>query len=139
MIAKTPEQKASKAEYMREYRRKRNTTPEGRARQTAYQRAHQRKHRYGLTPEQHAAMVEAQGGLCAICQRKRKLVVDHCHETGVVRGLLCGECNIGIGKLGDTPASLARAVKYLRDARKRQQLPLPEAELRSPGKDEEDA
>lgn len=127
MIAKTPEQKSRRAEYMREYRHKCNTTPEGRARQTDRQRAHQHKHRYGLTPEQHAAMIEAQGGLCSICRGKggqRGLVVDHCHETGVVRGLLCSECNIGIGKLGDSPARLTAAAKYIRDARKRQQLPL---------------
>lgn len=80
---------------------------------------------YGLTDEQYQALWEAQGGLCAVCRRRfQKLQIDHCHETGAVRGLLCGNCNFAIGRLGDTPAALMRAVNYLRDAQKRQQLTL---------------
>ena len=43
----------------------------------------------------------------------RKLVLDHCHSTGVIRGVLCTACNTSIGKLGDTSKSLLRAVAYL--------------------------
>jgi hypothetical protein len=158
MATRTPEQKTRMAEKQREryanpeyrahqieYERKRLAEdPERRARQRelsrqrwgnpeyrATQTEKKRERRYGLTPEQYAAMLEAQGGLCAICRGKggiKGFMVDHCHETGVVRGLLCPSCNAGMGMLGDTPAGLMRAVKYLREARKRQQLPLLETE-----------
>lgn len=64
-----------------------------------------------------------QGGLCAICGgdgfvmkgcHKMKLVVDHCHETGVVRGLLCHNCNRGLGLFKDSETSLVEAIKYLK-------------------------
>lgn len=52
-------------------------------------------------------------GLCWVCKAKPFAHVDHCHETGKVRGVLCGTCNTGLGKLGDNLASLRRAVAYL--------------------------
>ena len=76
--------------------------------------------RYGLNEEQFAAMVKAQHGVCAICSRppqKRKgtaiLHVDHDHQTGKVRGLLCYECNWAMGKFNDSPALLFKAATYL--------------------------
>lgn len=70
---------------------------------------------YGLTLEDFDKMVAEQGGACAICGTvPEQLCVDHCHEKGVVRGLLCSECNAGLGKLGDTIGALERAVAYLR-------------------------
>lgn len=73
---------------------------------------------YGLTPEAYQARFAEQCGLCAICrrpeQRHPNLAVDHDHATGRVRGLLCTDCNTGIGKLGDSPERLLRAVEYLR-------------------------
>lgn len=53
--------------------------------------------RYGLTVEQYDEMVEAQEGRCAICRRDVKLCVDHDHDTGKVRALLCHRCNILVG------------------------------------------
>jgi hypothetical protein len=88
----------------------------------AYQRAyvlagHQRiahlRYEYGLTLEQYDAMLEAQGGACAVCGATGTLVVDHDHASGSVRGLLCDSCNVGIGRLKDDPAVLALAVAYL--------------------------
>lgn len=60
----------------------------------------------------------SQGGGCAICKRPetrkgKDLAVDHCHDTGVVRGLLCNGCNRGLGLLGDTVGKVTEAVKYL--------------------------
>ena len=53
--------------------------------------------RYGIGIEEYDAMVAAQDGRCLICDRERKLVVDHEHETGRVRGLLCITCNSQLG------------------------------------------
>lgn len=73
--------------------------------------------RYGITLAQYDAMVISQGGKCAICGRaSERLVVDHDHVTGMVRGLLCDPCNLGIGKLGDTVAALIAATAYLAKA-----------------------
>lgn len=56
---------------------------------------------YGLTVEQYEAMSEAQGHCCAMCRKseteRQKLAVDHCHETGAIRALLCGLCNRNLG------------------------------------------
>lgn len=67
-------------------------------------------------------MYDAQGGVCAICHKPetatrrgklKALAVDHCHDTGLVRGLLCVECNTGIGKLREDTAILRSAIRYL--------------------------
>lgn len=79
---------------------------------------------YGITSKDYDRMSEKQGGVCAICKKPEKskngrLCVDHCHLTGKVRGLLCGNCNTGIGKLGEDIAVLEAAIRYIRggDAR----------------------
>lgn len=72
------------------------------------------KHLYGLTPEQVEAMTIVQAGACAICGRTdQKLHIDHCHDRGTVRGLLCVGCNHGIGHLGDDPDRMLAAAAYL--------------------------
>jgi hypothetical protein len=72
------------------------------------------KHRYQLTFEQYQKLFEQQGGKCALCRERVAADVDHCHETGKVRGLLCRACNIGLGMFGDTIDGLFRAIEYLR-------------------------
>lgn len=80
--------------------------------------------KYGITHQQFDAMVVAQAGLCAICGQPPSTVnglsgkvydlnVDHCHETKVVRGLLCHSCNRALGMFQDSPAILRRAAAYL--------------------------
>ena len=74
--------------------------------------------KYGMTKEQYAVMLAEQNGCCKICRRhhsetKRGLVVDHDHETGKIRGLLCDGCNRGVGMLQDKPELLRRAADYL--------------------------
>ncbi len=70
--------------------------------------------RYGITLEQYHAMVAAQAGQCAICDKvEKKLVVDHNHATGQVRGLLCHLCNTMIGCARENINVLARAAAYL--------------------------
>lgn len=71
------------------------------------------KRRYGVNPEQYNNMFNKQNGICAICFEKKELVVDHCHETGRVRGLLCKSCNFGIGNLKDSVLLLESAKQYL--------------------------
>jgi hypothetical protein len=73
--------------------------------------------RFGLTVEDYQAMLAAQGGVCAICGTpptdRRRLAVDHNHETGAVRGLLCVPCNQALGRFKDSPDVLAAAAMYL--------------------------
>jgi hypothetical protein len=76
----------------------------------------QRLRKYGLTPQQFDSMMTLQSGACAICKTKEKgfPMIDHCHSTGRVRGLLCMQCNQGIGKLKDSEMLLRAAIKYLK-------------------------
>jgi len=83
-------------------------------------RDYQLQQLYGITHEDYERMLEEQKGKCAICgtdkpRRKGRLYfsVDHCHDTGKVRGLLCDFCNNGIGRLNDDPALLRKAIEYL--------------------------
>ena len=82
------------------------------------------RHRYGISPEEYRRRTEEQDGRCAICGRKPgknvrahwggKLCVDHDHETGKIRGLLCNDCNLAVG-YGKTEEIMLRAARYLRD------------------------
>lgn len=82
------------------------------------------KKRYGITLEEYNSFFERQGGVCAICGNPetakdysgevRKLSLDHDHATGVVRGLLCNNCNAGIGMLQDSILVIEKALEYLR-------------------------
>lgn len=71
----------------------------------------------GITVDQYREMEAAQGYACAICgepeSTRNQLVIDHDHETGVVRALLCSLCNMGLGAFRDDPARLKDAAKYL--------------------------
>lgn len=75
------------------------------------------RRKYGLTPEEYAAMVEAQGGKCAICGSSdnggKPLYVDHDHTTGANRELLCNGCNALLGFAKEAPDVLLAAVQYL--------------------------
>lgn len=81
------------------------------------------KEAYDLSPAERKKLLMEQDGGCAIClkadgtTRHSKLRTDHDHQTMQVRGLLCNNCNLGLGKLGDTLESLEKAVAYLRKAR----------------------
>ncbi|MFG2673810.1 endonuclease VII domain-containing protein [Streptomyces sp. NPDC048445] len=71
------------------------------------------KRQYGMTVAQRDDMISSQSGACTICLAAPAVHVDHCHETGRVRGVLCFNCNSAIGKLGDDPDTLRRAIAYL--------------------------
>ena len=80
-------------------------------------RAHsKRKANYGVVPGWFESTSADQNGLCEICGQLpglNGLVVDHCHSTGRVRGLLCSPCNSAIGLLKENPATLLAAIEYL--------------------------
>ena len=89
-------------------------TPE-RKRELHLQRA------YGITVEEYSETLEQQNSSCACCKTTEPggrhdsnvFVVDHCHETGKVRGLLCHNCNTALGLLKDDPARIANLITYL--------------------------
>ena len=86
------------------------------------QKARALRDSFDISVEQFTEMLEKQNGVCAICgspethERNGKvkaLAVDHNHETGKIRGLLCSDCNTGIGKLKDSPTVLRAAAQYI--------------------------
>ena len=79
------------------------------------------KREYGIDIEQYNQMMSDQEGCCAICEKhqtefEKRLSVDHCHETGEVRGLLCDSCNIALGHFNDNPDLFRAAIDYLEDS-----------------------
>src|ERR1017187_6553442 len=74
-----------------------------------------RRELYGLEPEEYNAMFAAQNGLCAICKTKPIAGVDHDHETGKARGLLCVLGNFGLGQFKDNPALMRAAAVYIEE------------------------
>lgn len=75
--------------------------------------------RYGVSLEQVNSMREAQQGCCAICAVELDTTltnVDHCHNTGKVRGLLCVNCNRGLGAFRDNIQNMEKALEYLKNA-----------------------
>lgn len=76
--------------------------------------------KYGVSYEQYQDMLHKQNSVCAICggsethRSKKNLSIDHCHISNKIRGLLCSECNTGLGKFKDDVSLLQKAVEYLR-------------------------
>jgi hypothetical protein len=86
------------------------------------------KKSFGLTREDYYKMHKEQNGVCAICKgeeksidsktkKVRRLSVDHCHSYGTIRGLLCTDCNRGLGMFKDSEERLAAAISYLTKAK----------------------
>lgn len=94
-----------------------------RKRNPARHNANARKYRLGVSREDYEALLKAQDGKCGICHEPesdrhqsgqlKTLAVDHDHETGAIRGLLCSRCNRALGGFGDDPALLQAAIGYL--------------------------
>src|SRR3990167_1190384 len=78
----------------------------------------QLRSKFGITSSQYREMLEKQKGVCAICgginSNGRKLAVDHSHDTGKIRNLLCSTCNHGLGHFKDNQTLLLNAVEYVR-------------------------
>ena len=104
--------------YMRAWNAKQKVLDEKKYREKL--RNHRLNHRHGITQEDYDDILARQGGHCALCngtpaqERHGCLHVDHCHETGRVRGLLCEQHNMALGKLGDTEDALMKVLDYLR-------------------------
>lgn len=107
---RTDEQKKKHAEYMREYnKRKPEKKKIYRKNYRENHKANQLRAKYGITVEEYQAMFDSQGGVCKLCGLEettrisrgdgiRSLAVDHDHNTGKVRGLLCHQCNVVLGQ-----------------------------------------
>ncbi|MEY2423977.1 MAG: hypothetical protein QOI95_4044 [Acidimicrobiaceae bacterium] len=112
-IARVKKWQQANADRLNAYRRVHNATPE---RKRALRNGYYRR-TFGITADDVDAMIEKQGGKCIICGRTPERLaswhVDHCHDTGVVRGILCIDCNQGIGKFHEDPERLRAAADYL--------------------------
>lgn len=115
-----------KVRSLQENRARKYTYPEGHqaktqrewhAKNPGKRAEYRRRQRFNLEPEQYEAMLTQQGGVCGICNEaprgQRGFHVDHDHNTGKVRGILCHHCNIGIGCFQDNPATLELAMLYI--------------------------
>ena len=101
------------------YQRKRRAEmpPDKKARMFEQKKADMLMRRYGLTSEQVRDMLEKQNHVCAICNNPFGLQnIDHCHKTGKVRGVLCVNCNRGLGAFGDNIQNMEKALEYLKHA-----------------------
>lgn len=99
--------------YQREY------VKNNRDKVAAWNRAGHLRRAFGISPTDYQNILEEQGSVCAICGtdkpggRFNRFCVDHSHKTGMVRGILCNDCNAAIGFLGDNPKRAYAAFKYL--------------------------
>lgn len=101
--------------YQRNYHQARKDDPEYRR----MRRENMVRYTYGIEQAEVDALIEAQGGKCAICQGDRngagkRLHIDHCHDTRKIRGMLCSKCNTAVGLLDDDPARAEAVAAYLR-------------------------
>lgn len=105
------EERDKNSQYMRRWR------AENAERYQRNERGASLRRRYGIGIDDYERMFHRQSGQCAICGKSVDgvLHVDHDHKTGRVRGLLCFDCNSGIGKMKDDPAVLRRAATYLEE------------------------
>lgn len=101
---------------------RRSTNDECRARRRELTDANARRVRlrvrFGISPEEYDALVALQGNLCALCREPQKqhfqyFAIDHDHNSGAIRGLLCTPCNAAIGLLQESPSLLRRAAAYI--------------------------
>lgn len=89
------------------------------AKKPSRHRAQKLLQRYGITEDEYNAMLLQQDGRCRICARYRKLMVDHSHVTGKVRGLLCSHCNAALGFLEENVDAFAQAIIYIQSHKDR--------------------
>jgi len=88
----------------------------GKKRSNTYHASYYRYKKYGITKEEFENIEQNQLGKCSICKKSILASghIDHCHKTGKVRGILCGNCNKALGLLNDNVNFLKNAIKYLK-------------------------
>jgi ribosomal protein L34E len=111
---KSVDQRIESAKYQRNWR----------AKNARSVRSNTLKSHYGIDIDVYESMLDLQDHKCAICGKQEgsiqangkpfSLAVDHCHESKKIRGLLCSNCNRGLGIFGDNIATLLRAIEYLK-------------------------
>ena len=75
---------------------------------------------FGITHDDYERLLKLQNGVCKICKKfklqsnKNHMAIDHCHKSGKIRGILCGDCNKSLGGFFDNINYLKRAIKYLK-------------------------
>jgi len=98
--------------------RMREWAKDNRAHVNAYRMRQHYRNKYGITPEEKSEMLTSQGNCCACCgsdspNHKQGWVVDHCHTSGKVRGILCQPCNLSLGKVRESVEHLRALIAYL--------------------------
>lgn len=88
-------------------------------------RRHNISTRWKITPDEYDAMIARGCDACGCQPGRRRLVIDHCHTFGYIRGVLCQACNSGLGKLGDNIEGLKRTIAYLERAEAKWRAPEP--------------
>ena len=109
---------ANNKEKIEEYKRLYRQDAIKQERSKVYHRARWLKENFNMTVDDYMVMYETQKGQCAICGsdqngNRKNFCIDHEHETGKVRGLLCHNCNVSVGLMKDSPALLRQAAEYL--------------------------
>lgn len=84
---------------------------------SAYASKKQREYKYGLDHAAYEQLLAEHNSACAICRDTEDLVIDHCHATGAVRGILCRNCNLTLGHANDDISRLLEAALYLEKSR----------------------
>jgi len=114
ILASEKKSRQKNIEHYREFRRQYHQ--KNKARRNLNIKKCNLKRKYNLTPEEVDAMLSGQSFSCLICHGDLRILkrhIDHNHKTGKVRGILCSNCNKGIGMLGENTETLSRAISYL--------------------------
>ncbi len=122
----TDKQASDKARRLKNTMKTREWRENNRAKQNEYNRKNNLKKLYGITPEQYIEILLSQNGVCRGCLKPetaidkrygkiKSMAVDHDHETGKVRGLLCTACNQAIGHMHDSSEVAFRLALYLKE------------------------
>lgn len=110
-------------EYNKKYKEKRKEKyAQKKASDSTYSKKNMLKHRYGISYEEYLILLEESGNKCQICEisavdykllYNKDLSIDHCHETKYIRGILCDNCNTGLGQFKEDKDLLSKAISYL--------------------------
>jgi len=101
-------------------RKIREEQPERYARYKKRANEYLKERRYGITQEEFDIMLVDQNNMCKICNTEFKSTkdthIDHCHDTNIVRGLLCNNCNLALGQFNDNTDNMDNAIRYLQNS-----------------------